>query len=62
LKAFFFLIIILFCTTTGYATIPWPFEPADSAQPLGNSYGEYQYYGGTPYLHPGIDIMQPAGS
>ncbi len=62
MKAFLFLIIILFCTTTGYATIPWPFEPADSAQPLGNSYGEYQGYGGTPYLHPGIDIMQPAGS
>jgi hypothetical protein len=62
LKAFFFLIIILFYATTAYATIAWPFEPADSAQPLGNSYGEYQYYGGTPYLHPGIDIMQPAGS
>ncbi len=62
MKALFVLILILVCTTTGYAAIPWPFEPADSAQPLGNSYGEYQNYGGISYLHPGIDIMQPAGS
>jgi len=37
--------------------IDWPTEPQDSAQPLGNSWGEYQYYGGSAYLHPGIDIM-----
>jgi hypothetical protein len=62
LKVLISLFIVLFCSTSGYAEIPWPFAPADSAQPLGNSYGEYQNYGGAPYLHPGIDIMQPAGS
>lgn len=44
------------------ATIPWPIEPFDSSHGLGNSYGEYQDYGGTPYLHPGIDILHPAGT
>ena len=42
--------------------IRWPFDPGDVSLPLGNNYGEYQYYGGSPYLHPGIDIMQPYGS
>lgn len=42
--------------------IPWPFSPFNQQLPLGNSYGEYQSYGGDPYLHPGIDIMQPAGT
>ncbi|MEW5701381.1 MAG: hypothetical protein AB1792_04040 [Candidatus Zixiibacteriota bacterium] len=42
--------------------IPWPFAPFNQQLPIGNSYGEYQSYGGSPYLHPGIDIMQPAYS
>lgn len=29
----------------------------DSIQPLGNNWGEYQNYGGFPYMHPGIDVM-----
>ncbi|MDH4242084.1 MAG: hypothetical protein OEW48_21185, partial [Phycisphaerae bacterium] len=29
----------------------------DSLQPLGNNWGEYQDYGGWPYMHPGIDVM-----
>ncbi|MGB5105172.1 MAG: peptidoglycan DD-metalloendopeptidase family protein [Candidatus Zixiibacteriota bacterium] len=37
-------------------------EPFDSSHALGNSYGEYQNYGGTPYMHPGIDILHPAGT
>ncbi len=37
-------------------------EPFDSSHALGNSYGEYQDYGGTPYMHPGIDILHPAGT
>ncbi len=37
--------------------IDWPMAPRDSAQPIGNGWGEYQNYGGWPYLHPGIDIM-----
>jgi len=35
----------------------WPLAPIGSTQPLGNNWGEYQYYGGFPYLHPGIDVM-----
>ncbi len=42
--------------------IPWPMVPFDSAHALGNSYGEYQDYGDAPYLHPGIDILAPAGT
>jgi hypothetical protein len=29
----------------------------DSMHPLGNNWGEYQEYGGWPYMHPGIDVM-----
>ncbi len=36
--------------------IPWPMAP-NSQHPIGNTYGEYQNYGGSPYLHPGIDVM-----
>lgn len=38
-------------------TVGWPLAPMDSLQPLGNNWGEYQYYGGMPYMHPGIDVM-----
>ena len=44
--------MFLFIITAG-----WPLAPTDSTQPLGNNWGEYQYYGGLPYLHPGIDVM-----
>lgn len=37
-------------------TLPWPLQP-NSPRPVGNSYGEYQNYGGSPYLHPGIDVL-----
>ncbi len=44
-------------------TIQWPLNPRTASQPLGNSYGEYQHYGGAPYYHPGIDIFgQPGDS
>jgi hypothetical protein len=43
-------------------SVRWPFGTGDESLPLGNNYGEYQNYGGYPYLHPGIDILQPAGS
>lgn len=35
----------------------WPIPPTDSAQPLGNNWGNYQDYGGTPYFHNGIDVI-----
>ena len=42
--------------------IRWPFNPGNVSLPLGNDYGEYQYYGGSPYFHPGIDILRPYGT
>lgn len=36
--------------------LPWPLAP-NNQHPIGNSYGEYQNYGGSPYLHPGIDVL-----
>lgn len=36
--------------------LPWPLAP-NSQHPIGNSYGEYQNYGGSPYMHPGIDVL-----
>ena len=36
--------------------VPWPLAP-NSQHPIGNTYGEYQNYGGSPYLHPGIDVL-----
>ncbi|MBN1425160.1 M23 family metallopeptidase [Candidatus Fermentibacteria bacterium] len=35
---------------------PSPFLP-DTLPPIGNSYGEYQKYGVTPYRHPGVDLL-----
>jgi hypothetical protein len=40
-----------------FIAIGWPLAPINSTQPLGNNWGEYQQYGGSPYLHPGIDVM-----
>ncbi len=37
----------------------WPTEP-NSQNPIGNTYGEFQYYGGAPYMHPGVDVMGEA--
>lgn len=42
--------------------IPWPVLAGDTHHAIGNSYAEYQHYGGTPYMHPGIDILAPAGT
>lgn len=42
-------------------SIQWPLKPQNEPHPLGNSYGEYQFYGGEPYYHPGIDILGEAG-
>jgi hypothetical protein len=44
--------IVLFLVSIG-----WPLAPQDTTQPLGNNWGEFQQYGYTPYLHPGIDVM-----
>jgi hypothetical protein len=54
------LAAILLLVARPAIAIDWPMEPRPQAQPLGNTYGEYQNYGGTSYLHPGIDILRPA--
>ncbi len=48
--------------------VPWPIAPQDRGHPIGNNYGEYQYYNRSksphrkPYLHSGIDIVDTAGA
>jgi hypothetical protein len=36
----------------------WPIEPMNSEHPVGNSFGEFQDYGGGVYQHQGIDILE----
>lgn len=40
--------------------IPWPIAP-NMQHPVGNTYGEYQNYGGGGYLHPGVDVLGSPG-
>ncbi len=62
----FVRILILVCLSAiisaNAVAIKWPTKPFDQPRPIGNSYGEFQYYGGSPYFHPGIDILAPAGT
>lgn len=37
---------------------PWPFDPLS----IGHSNASYQFYGGEPYFHHGLDIRGPAGT
>ncbi len=41
---------------------PWPFYPTNRPHPLAHTHHQYQYYGGSPYFHHGIDIRVPAHS
>jgi hypothetical protein len=41
-------------------SIPWPLQP-NAQHPVGNTYNEYQNYGGFPYVHPGVDVFGSAG-
>lgn len=41
-------------------SIPWPLFP-NGQHPVGNTYNEYQNYGGSPYPHPGVDVFGSAG-
>jgi len=54
-------IIALLLVTAGLASANfWPIPPCDSAQPLGNNWGNYQNYGSGPadaYFHNGIDVI-----
>jgi hypothetical protein len=40
---------------------PWPYQPFNATHPVGNNFGEYQNYGGSPYYHDGIDLVTPWG-
>jgi hypothetical protein len=44
-----------------HGTYAWPF-PGDTPFTLGHAIQSYQYYGGTPYFHHGIDIMAEDGT
>lgn len=46
-------------TNTSQDIIPWPLGPTDSLHPIGNSWAEFQNYGGSSYYHPGVDILSP---
>ena len=39
-----------------HSPIPWPLAPNEQHE-VGNTYGEFQNYGGSPYPHPGVDVM-----
>jgi hypothetical protein len=54
------LLVPLLVAGLAWARMPWPHPPQDSVHPLGNSWGVFQDYGGTPYCHNGADIMVPA--
>ncbi len=41
---------------------PWPFAPTNQPHPVAHTHHQYQYYGGSPYFHHGIDIRVPARS
>ncbi|MCP4569981.1 MAG: peptidoglycan DD-metalloendopeptidase family protein [FCB group bacterium] len=55
-------VCLIFCFFGDLAAIPWPLQRDSTTHLIGNSYGEYQRYGGSPYFHPGLDILAPAGT
>lgn len=57
-------LLVAFCALAVAATAvaePWPYQPFDETHGVGNHYGEYQNYGGSPYYHDGIDLVTPSG-
>ena len=56
------VVYLLLGVTSTLAAIPWPLQRDSTVHLIGNSYGEYQRYSGSPYFHPGLDIMAPAGT
>lgn len=41
-------------------SLPWPLFTT-TQRAVGNTYAEYQNYGGSPYMHPGVDVMGDDG-
>jgi hypothetical protein len=48
---------LLIAGTSLWAQHGWPVEPTGSDHPMGNSFGEFQNFGGV-YQHTGIDILE----
>ena len=56
------LALLIALITAGTASAePWPYMPFDETHGVGNHFGEYQNYGGSPYYHDGIDLVTPDG-
>jgi len=62
LKVFVGVFILTAWGAVATLAIPWPVQPDYPTHGIGNTYGEYQYYGGYPYLHPGLDVLVSAGT
>jgi len=56
------IILVIILLPSGLKAIPWPVLSGNPIHSIGNTYGEYQAYGGAPYYHPGLDILVPAGT
>ncbi|MGQ9705639.1 MAG: hypothetical protein ACUVWP_01370 [bacterium] len=54
------LILSVLIATLAF-TERWPMGPGNQPNPLGNNYGEYQNYGGSPYYHDGLDTLGNGG-
>lgn len=54
------ILIVFACCGVLFAQMPWPHPPQNQEHPIGNAWGNFQDYGGGPYLHNGQDIMTAA--
>lgn len=53
--------LLLLVSVATASAEPWPYAPFNMPHPLGNHFGTYQNYGGSPYYHDGIDLVTPDG-
>lgn len=51
------VLTMLACCGIIFAQMPWPHPPQNQEHPVGNAWGNFQDYGGSPYLHNGQDIL-----
>jgi len=54
------LLVAFLIIPTCLWSVGWPLSPQDQVHPIGNNWGEFQDYSGTPgssYLHNGTDVM-----
>ncbi|MEE9442211.1 MAG: M23 family metallopeptidase [candidate division Zixibacteria bacterium] len=57
-----FVVCLIISMPLSSMALDWPIKDANMKHQIGNSHGEFQFYGGQPYFHPGIDILAPAGT